>query len=120
MIGRIDLCRLVPSARAGGSRRRAAHGALDALSRLLCFPCHGRVIWRYFYSVKILLDPSQRSRYAYLYNVKISLREHAMQQETPMRAEWTNRGPIPMECDAPFLKITGELPCELNGTLYRN
>ncbi|MGB3488202.1 MAG: carotenoid oxygenase family protein [Xanthobacteraceae bacterium] len=25
-----------------------------------------------------------------------------------------------MECDAPFLKIEGELPRELNGTLYRN
>ena len=32
----------------------------------------------------------------------------------------TNLAPIPMECDAPFLKITGELPRELNGTLYRN
>lgn len=31
-----------------------------------------------------------------------------------------NLGPIPMECDAPFLKIVGELPPELNGTLYRN
>ncbi|MDB5615804.1 carotenoid oxygenase family protein [Tardiphaga sp.] len=31
-----------------------------------------------------------------------------------------NLGPIPMECDAPFLAITGELPRELNGTLYRN
>jgi len=43
-----------------------------------------------------------------------------MQQESPVRAEWSNRGPIPMECDAPFLKVTGELPRELNGTLYRN
>jgi carotenoid cleavage dioxygenase len=25
-----------------------------------------------------------------------------------------------MECDAPFLKVVGELPRELNGTLYRN
>ena len=25
-----------------------------------------------------------------------------------------------MECDAPFLKVSGELPRELNGTLYRN
>ena len=25
-----------------------------------------------------------------------------------------------MECDAPFLKVQGELPRELNGTLYRN
>ena len=32
----------------------------------------------------------------------------------------TNLAPIPMECDAPILKITGELPRELNGTLYRN
>lgn len=31
-----------------------------------------------------------------------------------------NLGPIPMECDAPFLKVIGELPRELNGTLYRN
>src|SRR5262245_50587795 len=31
-----------------------------------------------------------------------------------------NIAPIPMECDAPFLKIVGELPRELNGTLYRN
>jgi carotenoid cleavage dioxygenase len=31
-----------------------------------------------------------------------------------------NSAPIPMECDAPFLKIEGELPRELNGTLYRN
>jgi carotenoid cleavage dioxygenase len=31
-----------------------------------------------------------------------------------------NRAPIPMECDAPFLKIEGELPRQLNGTLYRN
>jgi carotenoid cleavage dioxygenase-like enzyme len=43
-----------------------------------------------------------------------------MQQESPVRAEWSNRGPIPMECDAPHLKVTGELPRELNGTLYRN
>ena len=43
-----------------------------------------------------------------------------MQQETAIRAEWANRGPIPMECDAPFLKVTGELPRELTGTLYRN
>lgn len=32
----------------------------------------------------------------------------------------SNIGPIPMECDADFLKIEGELPRELNGTLYRN
>ena len=31
----------------------------------------------------------------------------------------TNLAPIPMECDAPNLKIVGELPRELNGTLYR-
>jgi len=32
----------------------------------------------------------------------------------------SNVAPIPMECDASFLKIEGELPRELNGTLYRN
>jgi len=32
----------------------------------------------------------------------------------------TNLAPISFECDAPFLKIEGELPRELNGTLYRN
>ncbi|MGJ4917662.1 carotenoid oxygenase family protein [Bradyrhizobium oligotrophicum] len=31
-----------------------------------------------------------------------------------------NIAPIPFEADAPFLAITGELPRELNGTLYRN
>jgi len=43
-----------------------------------------------------------------------------MQQETAIRAVWANRDPIPMECDAPFPKVTGELPRDLNGTLYRN
>src|ERR1700744_3578112 len=43
-----------------------------------------------------------------------------MQQETTIQPEWTNRAPIPMECDAPFLRISGELPRGLNGTLYRN
>lgn len=32
----------------------------------------------------------------------------------------SNFRPIPMECDAPRLPISGELPRELNGTLYRN
>jgi carotenoid cleavage dioxygenase len=31
-----------------------------------------------------------------------------------------NLAPIPMECDAPHLAIQGQLPRELNGTLYRN
>src|SRR5436190_1253945 len=31
-----------------------------------------------------------------------------------------NLAPIPFECDAPFLKVSGELPRGLNGTLYRN
>ncbi|MDB6000936.1 MAG: carotenoid oxygenase [Rhizobacter sp.] len=31
-----------------------------------------------------------------------------------------NVDPIPMECDAPFLRVEGELPPGLNGTLYRN
>jgi hypothetical protein len=42
-----------------------------------------------------------------------------MQQEVTQAAR-TNLAPIPMECDAPFLKVVGELPRELNGTLYRN
>ena len=41
-----------------------------------------------------------------------------MQQD--FAAERTNLAPIPFECDSPFLKVTGELPRELNGTLYRN
>jgi hypothetical protein len=32
----------------------------------------------------------------------------------------TNLAPIPFDSDAPFLKVEGELPRELNGTLYRN
>jgi len=43
-----------------------------------------------------------------------------MQQEAAKRSVTSNRAPIPFECDAPFPKITGELPRELNGTLYRN
>src|SRR4051812_43348074 len=43
-----------------------------------------------------------------------------MQQQVATEAARTNLAPIPMECDAPFLKIVGELPRELNGTLYRN
>ena len=43
-----------------------------------------------------------------------------MQQEAATRAARRNLAPIPMECDAPFLKVQGELPRELNGTLYRN
>src|ERR1700759_220833 len=31
-----------------------------------------------------------------------------------------NLAPISFEADAPFLKVQGELPRELNGTLYRN
>jgi carotenoid cleavage dioxygenase-like enzyme len=42
-----------------------------------------------------------------------------MQQEATTAAR-RNLAPIPMECDAPFLKVQGELPRELNGTLYRN
>lgn len=38
----------------------------------------------------------------------------------PVEAAYDNLAPIPMECDAPFLKVVGELPRELNGTLYRN
>ena len=43
-----------------------------------------------------------------------------MQQQAATLAADTNLAPIPMECDAAFLKIVGELPRELNGTLYRN
>jgi carotenoid cleavage dioxygenase-like enzyme len=43
-----------------------------------------------------------------------------MQQRATDATTPINRAPIPMECDAPFLKIEGELPRELNGTLYRN
>src|ERR1700753_4025824 len=46
--------------------------------------------------------------------------DSAMQQDTVSRDRRPNLGPIPFECDAAFLKISGELPCELNGTLYRN
>ena len=40
-----------------------------------------------------------------------------MQQEIPARSARTNLAPIPFESDASFLKVTGELPRELNGTL---
>jgi carotenoid cleavage dioxygenase-like enzyme len=43
-----------------------------------------------------------------------------MQQEIADRLKRTNIAPIPFECDAAFLKVSGELPRELNGTLYRN
>src|SRR3984885_4398438 len=47
-----------------------------------------------------------------------------MQQQMPanqaVNEVIANLAPIPMECDAPFLKIVGELPRELHGTLYRN
>jgi carotenoid cleavage dioxygenase-like enzyme len=43
-----------------------------------------------------------------------------MQQEVVIKASRSNLAPIPFECDAPHLKVVGELPRELNGTLYRN
>ena len=43
-----------------------------------------------------------------------------MQQAVATDAGLNNRAPIPFESDAPFLKIQGELPRDLNGTLYRN
>src|SRR2546430_14448485 len=43
-----------------------------------------------------------------------------MLDQVTTNAARTNLAPIPMECDAPHLKVTGELPRELNGTLYRN
>src|SRR5438046_9071654 len=43
-----------------------------------------------------------------------------MLDQVATKAERTNLATIPMECDAPILTVTGELPRELNGTLYRN
>src|SRR5258708_5632308 len=43
-----------------------------------------------------------------------------MLKEVAAKTAPANLAPIPMECDAPFLKVQGELPRELNGTLYRN
>src|ERR1700744_2829416 len=43
-----------------------------------------------------------------------------MQQQAAPGPAISNQAPIPMECDATFLKVVGELPRELNGTLYRN
>jgi carotenoid cleavage dioxygenase len=40
--------------------------------------------------------------------------------EYTSRPQRPNIAPIPFEADAPTLKISGELPRELNGTLYRN
>src|SRR6201994_2987108 len=48
------------------------------------------------------------------------LRERSMRQQAATSQASSNQAPIPFEADAPFLKITGELPRELNGTLYRN
>src|SRR6201989_1412773 len=43
-----------------------------------------------------------------------------MPEQAVTNAARTNLAPIPFECDAPYLKVVGELPRELNGTLYRN
>src|SRR5467141_2375347 len=43
-----------------------------------------------------------------------------MLDQVDTKAARTNLAPIPMESDAPYLKVVGELPRELNGTLYRN
>ena len=43
-----------------------------------------------------------------------------MQQDVTTDTARSNRAPIPFESDAPFPKVQGELPRELNGTLYRN
>ena len=42
-----------------------------------------------------------------------------MQQDATAERR-NNIAPMPFEADAPVLKIIGELPRELNGTLYRN
>src|ERR1700753_2005790 len=47
-------------------------------------------------------------------------RDSAMQPDAVKRSTPPNRAPIPFEADAPVLRISGELPRELNGTLYRN
>ena len=43
-----------------------------------------------------------------------------MPQSLVGKPDQANIAPIPFECDAAFLRVTGELPRELNGTLYRN
>jgi carotenoid cleavage dioxygenase-like enzyme len=43
-----------------------------------------------------------------------------MQQDAATDTGRPNLAPISFEADAPFLKVKGELPRELNGTLYRN
>ncbi|WP_213284697.1 carotenoid oxygenase family protein [Bradyrhizobium sp. sGM-13] len=43
-----------------------------------------------------------------------------LDQLATTNATGDNLAPIPMECDAAHLKVSGELPRELNGTLYRN
>ena len=43
-----------------------------------------------------------------------------MLETVTRRMQRTNIAPIPFEADAPILKTSGELPRELNGTLYRN
>ena len=82
-------------------------------------PCD--LIGRNFYTVKISLDGRRRSRYSISLRCKDKLEgaSDARSQVTTQAAR-TNLAPIPMECDAPFLKVAGELPRELNGTLYRN
>lgn len=42
-----------------------------------------------------------------------------MQQDV-VTEQRNNIAPIPFEADAAYLKLIGELPRELNGTLYRN
>ena len=43
-----------------------------------------------------------------------------MQKQVGTPPQRRNTAPIPFEADAPRLTISGELPRELNGTLYRN
>src|SRR3954469_11403017 len=50
---------------------------------------------------------------------KDNVRGATMQQEIIKPAR-SNLAPIPFESDAAFLRIEGELPRGLNGTLYRN
>jgi carotenoid cleavage dioxygenase len=50
----------------------------------------------------------------------VPYQENAMPHVCGIPDASLNIAPIPMECDATFLPIAGQLPRELNGTLYRN
>src|SRR5674476_1657396 len=117
MIGRVLAC---GPGRAAFSRRARwcsfSRSTADPSARHSRFSCHVFCIDHDFDTVKISVD----GRQPHLYGVKITAREQSMPETTATRTARTNLAPIPMECDAPYLKVVGELPRELNGTLYRN